>query len=57
MDRKANPLVEQQRGLVSDTATAVAQGFGAGAGGVAAHKVIATVSGRLNPPKPGRPKN
>jgi hypothetical protein len=48
--------VEEHRGLVSDTATALAQGFGAGVGGVGAHKVFNTVSGRLSALRKGASK-
>jgi hypothetical protein len=57
MEPKKQPhIVEEHRGLVSDTATAVAQGFGAGVGGVGAHKVLNTVSGRLSALRKSAPK-
>lgn len=57
MERRTNPrMVEEQRGLGSDIATGAAQGFGAGFGGVAAHKVYNTVTGRLRRPKRDTPK-
>jgi hypothetical protein len=48
--------VEEHRGLVSDTATAVAHGFGAGVRGFGAHKVYNTVSGRLSALRKRAPK-